>query len=211
MVGKSLSQSDHSSSENDSSRLKRSESRERKKSFQVIDEEAPFQVIDENVIPVKEPSRIKRRSSSKHLEPSTPDTLIIRSRSVSREKDRIQSSCETHISLPLLPEKARSESNLSAPHLLSSMYSDGEQKTDSASDGFIDDLSSASRKKKLKKRSRVRLGSKSAGSDYESSVLIDSGFEPSPRSSRIPKRKVVSERGVNMTTVTQSIQSNIRR
>lgn len=201
--------SDHSSSETDSNRLKKtSEIKADHKSFQVINEEASFQVIDENLIP--ETKRTKSRSSSKLEQISSPDTLIIRSRSVSREKDRnIQSSCETHISLPLLPEKTRSESNLSAPHL-GSMYSDNEQKTDSNSEE-LDVVSSAGKKKKFKKRSKARLGTKSAGSDYESSVLIDSGFEPSPRSSRIPKRKVMTERSVNMTSVTQSIQTNIRR
>ncbi|XP_044747080.1 ankycorbin isoform X2 [Coccinella septempunctata] len=67
-----------------------------------------------------------------------------------------------------------------------------------------------SRRRRVKKRSH-RRDSRSAGSDYESSNVIDSGFEPSPRSVRVPKWKNMSERGVNMTSVTQSIQSNIRR
>lgn len=100
----------------------------------------------------------------------------------------------------------RSESSMTAP-LHASTYSDNER--DSVSD-MEEMLSSATRRKRLKKRSKTR-GSKSAGSDYESSNLIDSGFEPSPRSSRLPKWKNMSERGVDMTSVTQSIQTNIRR
>ncbi|KAF2904745.1 hypothetical protein ILUMI_01433, partial [Ignelater luminosus] len=100
--------------------------------------------------------------------------------------------------------QTRSVSNLSAP-LAASTYSDNDHET-----GSEEEISSATRRKRLRKRSKTR-SSKSAGSDYESSNLIDSGFEPSPRSSRIPKWKNMSERGVNMTSVTQTIQSNIRR
>ncbi|KAL1500744.1 hypothetical protein ABEB36_006189 [Hypothenemus hampei] len=73
---------------------------------------------------------------------------------------------------------------------------------------------SPTRRKKIKKhRTKTRRReSRSAGSDYDSSNLIDSGFELSPRTSRIPtKWKNVSERGVNMTSVTRNIQNNIRR
>ncbi|KAK5648482.1 hypothetical protein RI129_003374 [Pyrocoelia pectoralis] len=97
----------------------------------------------------------------------------------------------------------RPVSNLSAP--LASTYSDNDIETGSEGEN----ISSAARRKKLRKRSRGR-NAKSAGSDYDSN-LIDSGFEPSPRSTRIPKSKNMSERGVNMTSVTQTIQSNIRR
>ncbi|KAK4884489.1 hypothetical protein RN001_000760 [Aquatica leii] len=98
----------------------------------------------------------------------------------------------------------RSISNLSAP--LASTYSDNDRETGSDAE----EISSATKKKKLKKRSKTR-NAKSAGSDYESSNLIDSGFEPSPRSTRLPKSKHITDRGVNMTSVTQTIQSNIRR
>lgn len=97
----------------------------------------------------------------------------------------------------------RSESSMTAP-IHASTYSD-----DDGSD-IEEILSSATRRKRLRKRTKARE-SKSAGSDYESSNLIDSGFEPSPRSSRLPKWKNVSERGVDMTSVTQTIQTNIRR
>lgn len=100
----------------------------------------------------------------------------------------------------------RSESSMTAP-IHASTYSDNERDTGSDMEEL---LSSATRRKRLKKRGKSR-GAKSAGSDYESSNLIDSGFEPSPRSSRLPKWKNMSERGVDMTSVTQSIQSNIRR
>lgn len=100
----------------------------------------------------------------------------------------------------------RSESSMTAP-IHASTYSDNERDTGSDMEEL---LSSATRRKRLKKRAKSR-GAKSAGSDYESSNLIDSGFEPSPRSSRLPKWKNVSERGVDMTSVTQTIQSNIRR
>lgn len=46
----------------------------------------------------------------------------------------------------------------------------------------------------------------------ENSDMLDSGFEPSPRSSRIPRRRACSTKPeVNMTTVTQTVQANIRR
>ncbi|KAF5280347.1 hypothetical protein FQR65_LT03156 [Abscondita terminalis] len=98
----------------------------------------------------------------------------------------------------------RSISNLSAP--LASTYSDNDRETGSD----VEDVCSETRKKKLRKRSKTR-NAKSAGSDYESSNIIDSGFEPSPRSTRLPKSKHITTRGVNMTSVTQTIQSNIRR
>lgn len=141
----------------------------------------------------------RRAKSDKHLD---------------KYEGKVGSSMETRIPVykPQHDEKfsgskdMRSESNMSAP-LHPSAYSDDER--GSMSD-MEDVVSSATRKKRLKKRSRVR-DSKSAGSDYESSNLIDSGFEPSPRSTRVPKWKNMSDRGVNMTSVTQSIQSNIRK
>lgn len=104
------------------------------------------------------------------------------------------------------PIELRSESNMSAP-VHTSIYSDIER--DSASGGE-QTRSTTKSKRKIKRKSRTR-DSRSAGSDYESSNLIDSGFEPSPRSTRIPRWKNMTERGVNMTSVTQNIQNNIRR
>lgn len=212
-----------SSSETDSEKsVRKLKSQEDKKgehkSFKVLKDVA-FEVL-KDATNGKEQRRTKRKSSKKSAKEverpnesatSSPEMLEssrTRSRSLTREP---RSSLDTHgITLPVLAEsKLRSESNLSAPNL-SSVYSDNEQK--SASNSEVDDIvSSASRKRRFKKRAKMRIGSKSAGSDYESSNLIDSGFEPSPRSSRIPKRKVMSERGVNMISVTQNIQSNIRR
>lgn len=130
------------------------------------------------------------------------------------EKDLEDDTTETRISLPNLLEERRykngSRTDFSALPLPPSMrqlaaYSDNER---SASD--VEEVTrSAARRRRLRKR--MKRDSRSAGSDYESSNLIDSGFEPSPRSSRIPKWKNMSERGVCMTSVTQSIQSNIRR
>lgn len=112
-------------------------------------------------------------------------------------------SCPSKIKCTILN---RPDSNQSAP-VLPSMYSDNESGSD-----YEDARLSPTKKKKVKKRPKTRRReSRSAGSDYESSNLIDSGFEPSPRSSRIPKWKNMSERGVNMTSVTRSIQNNIRR
>lgn len=122
---------------------------------------------------------------------------------------------DTRISLPnLLDERryggaAKTADLSSLPPPPSSLrqpaYSDNER---SASDAE-EVTRSATRRRRLRKR--MKRDSRSAGSDYESSNLIDSGFEPSPRSSRIPKWKNMTERGVCMTSVTQSIQSNIRR
>lgn len=107
----------------------------------------------------------------------------------------------------ILKESIRCESNMSAPPV-ASMFSDNER--DSLTDP--DDLHHKMGKSKrfVKRRSRNREA-RSAGSDYESSNLIDSGFEPSPRTTKIPRWKNMSERGVNMTSVTQGIQNNIRR
>lgn len=118
---------------------------------------------------------------------------------------RIPSLPNIHQAKDRLKEPPRSESNMSAP-LLASLYSD-----ESMSDMEHESKSLVARnKKRVKKRPKVR-DARSAGSDYESSNLIDSGFEPSPRSTRIPKWRNISDRGVNMTSVTQNIQSNIRR
>lgn len=121
---------------------------------------------------------------------------------------------DTRISLPNLVDESRYNNGgitdittlPPAPtHRRQSAYSDNER---SASD--VEEVTrSATRRRRLRKR--MKRDSRSAGSDYESSNLIDSGFEPSPRSSRIPKWKNMSDRGVCMTSVTQSIQSNIRR
>ncbi|CAH1365692.1 unnamed protein product [Tenebrio molitor] len=106
-------------------------------------------------------------------------------------------------------EHPRSDSNMSAP-LMASVYSDNEKASASDLEEEEQQRGSAVRRKKVKRKSKAREA-RSAGSDYESSNVIDSGFEPSPRSSRIPKWKNMTERGVNMTSVTQSIQTNIRR
>ncbi|KAL4709384.1 hypothetical protein ACJJTC_013673 [Scirpophaga incertulas] len=116
----------------------------------------------------------------------------------------------------------------------------------SVSDNEIYSQSEAnSRRKKFRKKgrtkSRTTIRSKSENSErgYESSGLMDSGFEPSPRAvqrrimsprlaayyqqrnasgrysgksdSRIPVRKPGDKRAVDMKSVTQRIQTNMRR
>ncbi|KAF7280693.1 hypothetical protein GWI33_005550 [Rhynchophorus ferrugineus] len=105
-------------------------------------------------------------------------------------------------------DPVRPDSNLSAPIVPAYSDHDRDSMTDIEDDAH---LSPAKRKKVKKKAKTKRRESKSAGSDYESSNLIDSGFEPSPRSSRIPKWRNMSDRSVNMNSVTRSIQTNIRR
>ncbi|XP_072391834.1 uncharacterized protein [Diabrotica undecimpunctata] len=107
----------------------------------------------------------------------------------------------------MIREPIRCDSNMSAP-LLTSMLSDKDR--DSISDLEDEKRNITKSKRFVKRRSKTREA-RSAGSDYESSNLIDSGFEPSPRSTRVPKWKNMTERGVNMTSVTQNIQTNIRR
>lgn len=122
---------------------------------------------------------------------------------------KVKSSMEARIpSLPNIRDakEHRSVSNLSAPLGIAAYFNSDEQESGSE----VDDVTSAAKKKRLRKRSKTK-GARSAGSDYESSNVIDSGFEPSPRSSKIPKWRNMSDRGVNMTSVTQTIQTNIRR
>uniref|UniRef100_A0A6P7FWT9 Ankycorbin n=1 Tax=Diabrotica virgifera virgifera TaxID=50390 RepID=A0A6P7FWT9_DIAVI len=107
----------------------------------------------------------------------------------------------------MMREPMRCDSNMSAP-LLTSMLSDKDR--DSISDLEDEKRNITKSKRFVKRRSKTREA-RSAGSDYESSNLIDSGFEPSPRSTRVPKWKNMTERGVNMISVTQNIQTNIRR
>lgn len=101
-------------------------------------------------------------------------------------------------------------------------------------------MGSPSRRKKLKKRTKNRsrtLSEEVSERGYESSGMMDSGFEPSPRvitrpksvgpkavskNRKIPEKKVTrpgraidrkpgDKNAVNMTTVNQSMQANIRR
>lgn len=154
-------------------------------------------------------SKIPTLVSNKDL--SKSDKTIDR---LEKYERKTKSSMETRVpSLPNIDDKAqfrvipRSDSNLSAP-LLTSLYSDNER--GSASDFEEERRSSSVRRRRTKRRPKTRE-SRSAGSDYESSNLIDSGFEPSPRSTRVHRWKNMTDRGVNMKTVTQTIQSNIRR
>ncbi|XP_017779702.1 PREDICTED: ankyrin repeat domain-containing protein 12 [Nicrophorus vespilloides] len=149
---------------------------------------------------LEEVTRLPKRKNNRKTRPRSEEKSPQKTRiPTPLNNERAKSNLESRI--PVLPElqdnkyKTKSESNLARD------YSDNEEASE--------EERSQTRKKKVKRR-KAR-GSKNAGSDYESSNLIDSGFEPSPRSSRIPKWKNVSERGVNMTSVTQSIQGNIRR
>ncbi|XP_026477862.1 ankycorbin-like [Ctenocephalides felis] len=101
-------------------------------------------------------------------------------------------------------------------------------------------MGSPSRRKKLKRRTKNRsrtLSEEVSERGYESSGMMDSGFEPSPRvitrpksvgpkavskNRKIPEKKVTrpgraidrkpgDKNAVNMTTVNQSMQANIRR
>uniref|UniRef100_A0AAR5QFV8 Uncharacterized protein n=1 Tax=Dendroctonus ponderosae TaxID=77166 RepID=A0AAR5QFV8_DENPD len=159
----------------------------------------------------------KPRMRRSHIPTATFHTPLSKSdrqldRLVEREQLQIGADCRVP-SLPNIHQShrpnLRPDSNLSAP-IMPLAYSENE--AESGSDLEEDARLSPSKKKKVKKRPKAkRRESRSAGSDYESSNLIDSGFEPSPRSSRIPKWKNVSDRGVNMSSVTRSIQNNIRR
>ncbi|XP_063919125.1 ankyrin repeat domain-containing protein 12 isoform X2 [Zophobas morio] len=164
---------------------------------------------------MKESDRTKRSKvpaslTKTHLSKSDKYLNVPDRKTKSSMESRVPSLPNINESKDRIKEPPRSDSNLSAP-LLASAYSDEEiTASDVEEEEEEQERSSATRRKKLKRKSKTREA-KSAGSDYESSNVIDSGFEPSPRSSRIPKWKNMSERGVNMTSVTQSIQSNIRR
>lgn len=127
--------------------------------------------------------------------------------------------------MPSLPNLSQRGNGRDGSH-----YSDDDRHSISdLEDTFPPERSSSrnSRTKRLmKRRSRSRTSKSAASlrqdggqqdgvhSDYESSNIVDSGFEPSPRSvgrALGQRQRVVSDRGVNMLTVTQSIQSNIRR
>lgn len=190
------------------------ESKKEHKSFRVLDDEE-FSKEKTKSGRKNKPNLQKRRSRSEETPKPTQETehsktKIYRSKIPTPRfdvKPRLSKS-ERHLDKydQTSSEHLRTESNMSAP-MRGSVYSDNER--GSGSD-MEESVSSATRKKRLKKRGKTR-GSKSAGSDYESSNLIDSGFEPSPRSSRHPKCKNMSDRGVNMASVTQTIQTNIRR
>ncbi|CAH1954882.1 unnamed protein product [Acanthoscelides obtectus] len=193
------------------------------KSFRVLNEEEATNL--ERAKPKRQVRRGSPRSKSeevkgkktariKYMKPSKIPTPLYRNKLSKSDRYLDQSHLDQHLdtrvpSLPnihgqqLLKEPSRCESNLSAP-IMPSMYSDNERGSGS------DEEDRLKTRKRVKRRSRTR-DSKSAGSDYESSNLIDSGFEPSPRSTRIPKWRNMSERGVDMTSVTQNIQSNVRR
>lgn len=107
----------------------------------------------------------------------------------------------------LFKEPFRSKYNISGPPK-TSVSSNNER--DSLTD--LDDVCHNKNRTKrfIKKRSKHRE-TRSAGSECESSNLLNSGSEPSPRNIEIGKWKYTSEKGVNMKSVTQSIQRNIRR
>ncbi|KAG5891757.1 hypothetical protein JTB14_012491 [Gonioctena quinquepunctata] len=193
-----------------------------------------FRILDEKEANKLDKSKQKRQKSRKS---PTGVKKVQKTKAVSEERKKNQhskiptplfnstlSKSDRHLNeakrdpnydirVPSLPnisdgkhEPTRCESNMSAP-LQKLAYSDNERGSFSEGD---EQLQVTKSKRRVKKRSKTRE-SRSAGSDYESSNLIDSGFEPSPRSTRIPRWKNMSERGVNMTSVTQNIQSNIRR
>ncbi|CAH0550681.1 unnamed protein product [Brassicogethes aeneus] len=172
-----------------------------------------FKVLDEKDEKKKQKKKLRSKSEELKDNQETNNKSKIKSKiptpiGTDRSERKSKSSLEVKVpSLPHLGDNrihfmTRSNSNMSAPHL-TSLFSDHEEQDSEEADG-----EHRRTRKRIKRRSRVRE-SKSAGSDYDN--LIDSGFEPSPRSSRIPKWKNMSERGCNMKTVTQTIQTNIRR
>ncbi|EFA06237.1 hypothetical protein TcasGA2_TC009087 [Tribolium castaneum] len=230
--GSKSSQEEYSSASETESSTSTSATVKEHKSFRILNDKEAEEI--ENLKP--KPRKISQKTQNKQRSRSEEDNKKIKSDKIKRSKiptplgksqlsksdkylnvpeRKIKSSMESRV--PSLPninetkdrvkEHPRCESNMSAP-LLESIYSDNDKA--SASDLEEEPSESAFKRKKVKRKAKMREA-RSAGSDYESSNVIDSGFEPSPRSSRIPKWKNMSERGVNMTSVTQSIQSNIRR
>ncbi|XP_060536632.1 ankycorbin [Cylas formicarius] len=197
------------------------------KSFKVLSDkevEAMSKFRPATEMKIRSKSREARRSDKTKPKQSKIPTPTFRTHlsKSERQLDRLEADDARRMEpkVPSLPdihrgtnsglnEPQRPDSILSAP-IRAYAYSDVERGTESD----IDDKerSSPTRRKKIKRKSRMRhRESRSAGSDYESSNLIDSGFEPSPRSTRISKWRNMSDRGVTMTSVTKTIQTNIRR
>ncbi|KAK9884114.1 hypothetical protein WA026_005068 [Henosepilachna vigintioctopunctata] len=195
------------------------------KSFTVLDEKETK--INSKTRKMKtrsgKPKLKKQRSKSeenKKNEVSTPKPSKIPTalgRSILSKSDRylnevVNKEEETlNRRIPSLPDMAirkqyRSQSNLSARKMV--LINSDEK--GSVSEDEEQERRISGRRKRTKRRIQ-RRDSRSAGSDYESSNIIDSGFEPSPRSTRAPRWRNMSDRGVNMSSVTQNIQSNIRR
>ncbi|KAL3285618.1 hypothetical protein HHI36_000146 [Cryptolaemus montrouzieri] len=196
------------------------------KSFTVLEE---IDEQNETKLESSRPKLKKQRSKSEENKPSKGKasikpskiptalgkTILSKSDRYLNEIDATESS-NLDRKIPSLPnmnegkirtrDPYRSQSNISTRRM-TSIFSDDKG---SGSEDLEEARRISSRRRRTKRRSH-RRDSRSAGSDYESSNVIDSGFEPSPRSTRMPKWKNMSERGVNMTSVTQSIQSNIRR
>ena len=186
------------------------------KSFTVLDvaktaEESDFNSITSPVAhKFMDKDRLAVESYRRSKIPTPVRTLRREISTSDKHLDRVKGSYEDLTArVPSLPnlmegtDRKRRQVSIHSRHV---MYSDNER---SASEAEAEVTRGSFRKKRLKKR--MKRDSRSAGSDYESSNVIDSGFEPSPRSSRIPKWRNMTERGVNMSSVTQTIQSNIRR
>ncbi|XP_057658989.1 ankyrin repeat, PH and SEC7 domain containing protein secG isoform X2 [Diorhabda carinulata] len=182
------------------------------KSFRVLrDEESNYSTANKT-----RSKSLDKKSKKDKLKSKIPTPLFKSTLSKSdRHLNEFYKETNLDTRIPSLPnirderntirEHVRCDSNMSAP-MLTSILSDKDK--DSLSE--MEDEIGTKTKRFVKKRSRNREA-RSAGSDYESSNLIDSGFEPSPRSTRTTKWKNMSDRGVNMASVTQNIQTNIRR
>ncbi|XP_056640906.1 serine/threonine-protein phosphatase 6 regulatory ankyrin repeat subunit B [Diorhabda sublineata] len=182
------------------------------KSFRVLrDEESNYSTANKT-----RSKSLDKKSKKDKLKSKIPTPLFKSTLSKSdRHLNEFYKETNLDTRIPSLPnirderntirEHVRCDSNMSAP-MLTSILSDKDK--DSLSE--MEDEIGTKTKRFVKKRSRTREA-RSAGSDYESSNLIDSGFEPSPRSTRTTKWKNMSDRGVNMASVTQNIQTNIRR
>lgn len=159
-----------------------------------------------------------RKSDKESRRPSKIPTPIGKTMMLSKSErslNRIVKNVELNKKIPSLPEVNNLRNDMNETY-----RSQSNMQTRRGVSIFSDDKGTGSedeekervptRRRKVKRKTH-RRDSRSAGSDYESSNVIDSGFEPSPRSVRVPRWRNMSERGVNMTSVTQNIQSNIRR
>nr|CAH7738336.1 unnamed protein product [Callosobruchus chinensis] len=167
-------------------KLKQIQKDSKEKTTDEADYSSPVEEVDSANEKTHKSFRILNDEEAKKLEKARPPKQARRSSARYLDKSHLDNHLDTRVpSLPnihgqqMLKEPVRCESNLSAP-IIPSMYSDNER------DSATDEEEQLKPRKRVKRRSRTR-DSKSAGSDYESSNLIDSGFEPSPRSTRIPK------------------------
>lgn len=171
------------------------------------------QFKENNISPVIRQNKIRSKIPTPLFKSHLSKSDKYLDKNLKKHEDNI--SLNTHfLSLPnlqydnrIVEEAFPSKSNTSDPPI-TFLYSDDDRDSLTDPDDFHHNKNKTKRfiKKRTKHRER-----RSAGSDCESSNLIDSGFEPSPRNIKMGKWIKTSDRGVNMKSVTQSIQRNIRR